>query len=86
MKTNYLTAMRDAMEQLQRLACDYASHGAVVNLRNAIAEIEKAEPVAYLTKNEDGDPAMLFFDLKEARTYCEDGEEPTPLYTKKDAP
>lgn len=37
------------------------------------------EPVAYLTRNIDGDPAMLFFDRDEAGTYCEDGHEPEPL-------
>ena len=40
-----------------------------------------AEPVAYLTRNADGDPAMLFFDKDEASTYCEDGVDPEPLFT-----
>lgn len=40
---------------------------------------EDAAPVAYLTRTEDGDPAMLFFDRAEAATYCADGEQPEPL-------
>ena len=41
---------------------------------------EAAEPVAYLTRSEEGDAAMLFFDIGEARTYCEEGQEPEPLF------
>jgi|GEM_PF-2676217 len=44
-----------------------------------------AEPVAYLTRNEDGDPAMLFFDRTEAATYCADDEQPEPLYAARAA-
>ena len=40
-----------------------------------------AEPVAYLTRNAEGDPAMLFFDKDEASTYCEDRVDPEPLFT-----
>lgn len=39
----------------------------------------QTEPVAYLTRDEDGSPAMLFFDLDEARLYCNPNEEPEPL-------
>ena len=42
---------------------------------------QAAEPVAYLTRNAEGDPAMLFFDKDEASTYCEDGVDPEPLFT-----
>ena len=38
------------------------------------------EPTAWLTRNDEGDPQMLFFDPAEARTYCDDDEEPEPLY------
>jgi len=34
---------------------------------------------AYLTTDEEGSPAMLFFDCNEARGYCDDDEEPIPL-------
>ena len=45
-----------------------------------IAELQKQnEPVAYLTRNEDGDPAMLFFHLAEACNYSGD-DYPEPLY------
>jgi len=52
----------------------------------ALAEIERTynsvtegqEPVAYLTRTEEGDPAMLFFDRQEAAEYC-DGDPPEPL-------
>lgn len=50
-------------------------------LRAAMAQEERAEPVAFVTTNEDGDYAMLFFDREEAATYCDDHEEPIPLYT-----
>lgn len=38
------------------------------------------KPAAYLTRNPDGDPAMLFFDKDEAADYCDDGETPEPLF------
>ena len=47
---------------------------------------QAAEPVAYLTRNAEGDPAMLFFDKDEASTYCEDGVDPAPLFTAPAAP
>jgi hypothetical protein len=40
---------------------------------------EKNPPVAWLTRNQDGDPAMLFFDKTEAATYCDIGVDPEPL-------
>ena len=41
-----IQAMKQALVELQRLACDYASHGAAVKLRDAIESAEKQEPVA----------------------------------------
>jgi hypothetical protein len=38
------------------------------------------EPVAYATHDTEGSLSMLFFDKREAEGYCDDGEEPTPLY------
>lgn len=38
------------------------------------------KPAAYLTLDEDGSPCMLFFDVVEARAYCEVGEEPEALW------
>lgn len=38
-------------------------------------------PVAHMTRNDDGDPVMLFFDKDEASTYCDDGDDPEDLYT-----
>lgn len=38
------------------------------------------KPTAYLTLDEDGAPCMLFFDVVEARGYCEVGEEPEALW------
>lgn len=35
--------------------------------------------VAWLTTDEEGSPAMLFFDRNEAAGYCDDGEEPIAL-------
>ena len=39
---------------------------------------------AFLTRDDDGEPAMLFFDKQEARGYCEADEEPDSLYTAAD--
>ena len=47
------------------------------------AIMAKFEVVAYMTTSEEGDPAMLFFDQQEARTYC-DGDEPVTLYALKE--
>ncbi|WP_246892463.1 hypothetical protein [Achromobacter xylosoxidans] len=38
------------------------------------------KPAAYLTLDEDGSPCMLFFDVVEARAFCEIGEEPEALW------
>jgi hypothetical protein len=43
---------------------------------------EGSQPAAYLTLDDEESPCMLFFDLVEARTYCEIGEEPEPLYRR----
>lgn len=45
----------------------------------------EAQPVAYLTHDDEGSPCMLFFDQEGARTYVDDGEEPTPLYAAPQA-
>ncbi|WP_156524685.1 DUF551 domain-containing protein, partial [Achromobacter ruhlandii] len=42
----------------------------------------KEKPAAYLTLDEDGSPCMLFFDVVEARAYCEIGEEPEALWRR----
>ncbi|ATI15662.1 transcriptional regulator [Bordetella phage vB_BbrM_PHB04] len=42
----------------------------------------EAQPAAYLTLDEEGSPSMLFFDVVEARTYCELGDEPEPLFRR----
>ena len=51
-------------------------------LRSALAAgpAPAGEPVAWMTLTDEGDPAMLFFDRAEAVQYCDDGEQPTPLY------
>lgn len=45
----------------------------------AAPQSQPQETIAYVTRNEEGDPAMLFFDLNEAKLYCEPGEEPEAL-------
>ncbi|BEG74474.1 hypothetical protein [Achromobacter xylosoxidans] len=47
-----------------------------------VSTVEQDAPAAYLTLDEEGSPCMLFFDVVEARTYCEVGEEPVPLYRR----
>ena len=37
------------------------------------------KPVAWATMNEEGEPAMLFFDKQEARHYCAEDDEPRAL-------
>ncbi|KGQ02379.1 hypothetical protein BBAD15_g12411 [Beauveria bassiana D1-5] len=43
---------------------------------------EEDAPAAYLTLDEEGSPCMLFFDVAEARAFCEIGEEPAALYRR----
>jgi len=43
------------------------------------AAVQASPVIAYATVNEEGDPAMLFFDKQEAMGYCEDDDEPIPL-------
>lgn len=48
---------------------------------------ESPEPlkvVAYLTTDEEGSPAMLFFDQQEAGNYCDLDEQPKELVLKAD--
>lgn len=40
------------------------------------------KPAAYLTLDEDGSPCMLFFDVVEARAFCEIREEPEALWRR----
>ncbi|MFY2996277.1 hypothetical protein ACOTH8_23405 [Achromobacter xylosoxidans] len=56
----------------------YASARAIAF--DASTEAAEAPPVAYLTRDEEGSPCMLFFDVVEARGYCAPGEEPEPLF------
>lgn len=39
----------------------------------------QSKVIGYLTRNEEDDPAMMFFDLDEARKYCNLDEEPEAL-------
>jgi hypothetical protein len=41
--------------------------------------IAELKPAAYLTRDDDGDPSMLFFDRDEACTYCDEHSEPEAL-------
>jgi hypothetical protein len=45
---------------------------------------EPLKVVAYLTTDEEGSPAMLFFDQHEARNFCDLDEEPTGLVSLSD--
>ena len=47
----------------------------------AWASAMAAEPVAWMTFTEEGDPDMVFLDRSEACQYCEDDDPPKPLYT-----
>jgi len=42
------------------------------------------KPAAYGSRNADGDIWMLSFDVQEARTYCDEGEEPAALVDPSD--
>lgn len=48
-------------------------------------ESDAMRAVAYLTTDEEGSPAMLFFEKVEAATYCDEGEEPQALILQPDA-
>ena len=52
----------------------------------AALQAQPQETIGYVTRNEEGDPAMLFFDRNEARLYCEPGEEPEALVLAGPAP
>lgn len=63
------TSALNALEALiVRLAATFAAGSQAVQV-----------PIAYMTTNEEGDPAMLFFDRAEAVGSCADDEEPIPL-------
>lgn len=61
------------------MARDMGQSVSVAPLASA-PEAAEAQPVAYLTRDEEGSPCMLFFDVVEARGYCAPGEEPEPLF------
>ncbi|MEI2416151.1 hypothetical protein V8Z80_08195 [Orrella sp. JC864] len=44
-----------------------------------LADREGRQPIAWLTRDEEGSPSMLFFDYGEACTYCDPDEQPEPL-------
>ena len=44
-----------------------------------LADREGREPVAWLTRTDEGDPSMLFFDYDEACAYCNPDEPPEAL-------
>lgn len=52
----------------------------------AALQAQPQETIGYVTRNEEGDPVMLFFDLNEAKLYCEPGEEPEALVLAGPAP
>ena len=52
-----------------------------LELRDELAAYKNAPVVAYVTTNEEGDLAMLFFDEQEARKYSGD-DEPIKLIVK----
>lgn len=56
-----------------------AERGVSSTETRAALQSQPQETIAYVTRNEEGDRAMLFFDLKEARLYCNPGEEPEAL-------
>lgn len=77
---NILDAMKQSLDQLQRLACDYESHGAVVKLRSAIAEMEKAEPVAWMIRNQCGHDGKSYNMLTDSAATASYWKDITPLY------
>ncbi|MFY1963371.1 hypothetical protein [Achromobacter xylosoxidans] len=60
-----------------------AKHNAAIRAGAApgVSTVED-KPAAYLTLDEDGSPCMLFFDVVEARAFCEIGEEPEALWRR----
>lgn len=58
-----------------------AAHALAAASAPPVEQQEVRGPLAYLTRNEEGAPAMLFFDVAEAGKYCGENEEPEPLYT-----
>ncbi|MGE8690950.1 MAG: hypothetical protein ACN6PJ_27655 [Achromobacter sp.] len=59
-----------------------AKHNAAIRAGAPGASTVEEKPAAYLTLDEDGSPCMLFFDVVEARAYCEVGEEPEALWRR----
>ncbi|HET9980594.1 MAG TPA: hypothetical protein VFQ32_09115 [Ktedonobacterales bacterium] len=61
--------------------CHGAAKATTWNRRHISQPAERGEAVAWLVVDEEGSPSMLFFDRVEALAYCDDDEQPTPLYT-----
>ena len=53
---------------------------AMLLLDGASLSANAGEPVAWMTFTEEGDPDMVFLDRLEACQYCEDDDQPKPLY------
>lgn len=85
---------QDAMRWWHDQSNGMAPAGAVAALGMCLIELERlraalaerGEPVAWMTLDEAGTHSMLFFDRAEALTYCDEGEEPTPLYAAMKEP
>nr|WP_313037317.1 hypothetical protein [Achromobacter ruhlandii] len=83
--------LRRALQKLMARLTDLLDEDQFANCESIVTEagVEppasapvagEAQPVAYLTRDEEGSPCMLFFDVVEARSYCALGEEPEPLF------
>gem|GEM_PF-3391949 len=69
----YLYGHRDARHAAAEIASSF-----IAALRTALDAPQ--QPVAWMTTDEEGSPAMLFFDYDEALTYCDCGvDKPVAL-------
>lgn len=76
----YADACKESHPELARdLREKWGAANTIGTLRAPPAAV--AEPVAWMTVNDDGDPLMLFFDHIEAMSYCNEGEVPIELFT-----
>lgn len=71
--------LRNALKVARMSSGYHMMHPETKALIDAALQAQPQETIAYVTRNEEGDPAMLFFDRNEARLYCEPGEEPEEL-------
>lgn len=84
--TNDTTHAMPTVEEINELAdlvgstCwgEESRHDAAIMLRAIADHLSKSKPVAYATHHE---PPMVFTEIDEAWSYCEDDESPLPLYT-----